>query len=135
MRHRVISEDTSRKMRGLFFLNAQEGSGRNARVPGYNVGGKTGTAEKVVRGGYSDEKKINSFLAAFPIDDPQYVVLVTLDEPKPEEGKSTATAGLNAAPTVANIVSRIGPMLSVEPLFEDDDAVARAIEVAYQEQD
>ncbi|WMS40848.1 penicillin-binding protein 2 [Acuticoccus sp. MNP-M23] len=131
--HRVISEDTSRKMRGLFYLNAQEGSGRQARVPGYNVGGKTGTAEKVVNGGYSDNKKVNSFLAAFPIDDPQYIVLVTLDEPKPEKGKTTATAGMNAAPTVANIVSRIGPMLSVEPLFQDDDAVARAIEVAYQE--
>jgi len=130
---RVISQETSRKVRELFYINAQEGSGRRARVPGYNVGGKTGTAEKAVKGGYSTDKRINSFLAAFPIDDPQYVTLVVLDEPKPEDGQHYATAGLNAAPTVANIISRIGPMLAVEPRFEDDDAVARAVEVAYQE--
>lgn len=131
--HRVISAETSRKMRDLYYLNAQEGSGRRARVPGYNVGGKTGTAEKAVRGGYAADKRINSFLAAFPIDNPQYVTLVVLDEPRPEEGESAATAGLNAAPTVANIVTRIGPMLDVTPRFEDGDAVSRAIEIAYQE--
>ena len=130
---RVISPETSRKMRDLYYLNAQEGSGRRARVPGYNVGGKTGTAEKAVRGGYAADKRINSFLAAFPIDDPQYVTLVVLDEPRPEEGMREATAGLNAAPTVANIVTRIGPMLDVKPRFEDGDGVSRAIEVAYQE--
>ncbi|MEM9222642.1 MAG: penicillin-binding protein 2 [Pseudomonadota bacterium] len=130
---RVISAQTSSKMRELFHLNAQEGSGRRARVPGYNVGGKTGTAEKAVKGGYSSNKRINSFLAAFPIDAPQYVTLVVLDEPKPEDGETAATAGLNAAPTVANIVSRIGPMLAIEPRFEDDDPVARTFEVAYQE--
>ncbi|MEM8665147.1 MAG: penicillin-binding transpeptidase domain-containing protein, partial [Pseudomonadota bacterium] len=131
--HRVISSETSAKMRELFHLNAHEGSGRRARVPGYNVGGKTGTAEKVVNGRYDGDKRINSFLAAFPIDDPSYVVLVVLDEPQPEAGERAATAGLNAAPTVANIVSRIGPMLSVTPRFEEGDAVSRAIEVAYQE--
>ncbi|XWN33102.1 MAG: penicillin-binding protein 2 [Devosia sp.] len=130
---RVISPRASAQMRELFLLNGKEGSGRRARVPGYNVGGKTGTAEKAVRGGYDTDKRLNSFLAAFPIDDPRYIVLVVLDEPKPEEGQTAATAGLNAAPTVANIISRIGPMLSIPPRFEDDDAVARAITVAYQE--
>ncbi|MEM7693948.1 MAG: penicillin-binding protein 2 [Pseudomonadota bacterium] len=130
---RVISTVTSARMRELFALNAAEGSGRRARVPGYNVGGKTGTAEKVVNGQYATDKRINSFLAAFPIDAPEYVVLVVLDEPQPEEGERYATAGLNAAPTVANIVSRIGPMLSVAPRFAEGDPVARAIEVAYQE--
>lgn len=130
---RVVSAESSATMRWLFKLNAEEGSGRRAQVPGYNVGGKTGTAEKPVKGGYSDDKRINSFLAAFPIDDPQYVVLVVLDEPKPEEGQTIATAGMNAAPTVANIISRIGPMLDIAPRFENDDAVARAIEVAYQD--
>ncbi|GAB5375172.1 MAG: penicillin-binding protein 2 [Acuticoccus sp.] len=131
--HRVIAPETSRQLRELFYINAQEGSGRRARVPGYNVGGKTGTAEKATRGGYSADKRINSFLAAFPIDSPQYVTLVVLDEPKPEEGQRSATAGLNAAPTVANIITRIGPMLAVKPRFDDGDAVTRAIEVAYQE--
>ena len=130
---RVFSEDVSAQMRGLFKLNAEEGSGRRAQVPGYDVGGKTGTAEKAVAGGYSSDKRINSFLAAFPIADPRYIVLVVLDEPKPEAGEDAATAGLNAAPTVANIISRIGPMLGVEPTFEEDDPVTRAIEIAYQE--
>ncbi len=131
--HRVISPETSRKMRDLYYLNAHEGSGRQARVPGYNVGGKTGTAEKAAKGGYSTDKRINSFLAAFPIDEPQYVTLVVLDEPQPEKGQTAATAGMNAAPTVANIVTRIGPMLDVKPRFDDGDAVSRAIEIAYQE--
>lgn len=130
---RVLSAQASAQMRALFDLNAKEGSGRRAQVPGYHVGGKTGTAEKAVKGGYSSDKRFNSFLAAFPIDDPQYVILVVLDEPQPEEGKREATAGLNAAPTMANIISRVGPMLYVKPRFEDDDAVARAITVAYQE--
>ncbi|MEM0908370.1 MAG: penicillin-binding transpeptidase domain-containing protein [Pseudomonadota bacterium] len=131
---RVVKPETSLKMRELFHLNSQEGSGRRARVPGYNVGGKTGTAEKAVKGGYASDKRINSFLAAFPIDEPHYVTLVVLDEPKPEEGELAATAGLNAAPTVANIISRIGPMLGVRPRFDDTvDSVTRAIEVAYQE--
>ena len=131
--HRVLKPETSAKMRELLYINAQEGSGRRARVPGYNVGGKTGTAEKAVKGGYATDKRINSFLAAFPIDAPKYVVLVVLDEPKVEEGQVYATAGMNSAPTVANIISRIGPMLDVKPRFDKDDAVARAIEIAYQE--
>ncbi|MCF3936438.1 penicillin-binding protein 2 [Acuticoccus sp. M5D2P5] len=130
---RVISAEASDKMRRLLKLNAEEGSGRRAQVPGFDVGGKTGTAEKAVAGGYASDRRLNSFLAAFPIDDPQYVVLVVLDEPKPEEGQYAATAGLNAAPTVANIISRIGPMLNVTPRFNDNDDVARAMTVAYQD--
>ncbi|ORE96661.1 peptidoglycan D,D-transpeptidase FtsI family protein [Acuticoccus yangtzensis] len=130
---RVLSPQTSKQMRDLFYLNGNEGSGRSALVPGYNVGGKTGTAEKVVGGRYAENKRFNSYLAAFPMDDPQYIVLVVIDEPKPEEGKHYATAGWNAAPTVANIISRVGPMLHVEPRFPNDDAIERAITVAYQE--
>ncbi|UOM33608.1 penicillin-binding protein 2 [Acuticoccus sp. I52.16.1] len=130
---RVISPQASQQMRALFKLNGEEGSGRSALVPGYSVGGKTGTAEKASKGGYNKNKRFNSYLAAFPIDDPQYVVLVVLDEPKPEEGKHYATAGWNAAPTVANVISRVGPMLHVEPRFPENEAVERAITVAYQE--
>ncbi|MGX1096606.1 peptidoglycan D,D-transpeptidase FtsI family protein [Amorphus sp. MBR-141] len=119
---RVVSTRTSMEMRDLFLLNGQTGSGRNAQVDGYRVGGKTGTADKVVNGRYSHNKRRNSFLAAFPMDDPQYVILVVLDEPEPEEGKVYATAGWNAAPTVANIVRRAAPMLGVPPKFETDDA-------------
>ena len=113
----VLSEKASQEMRYLFRLNVEKGSGRRAEVPGYFVGGKTGTAEKVVRGRYSSEKRFNAFLAAFPIDDPQYVVLVIIDEPKPEAGKSGATAGSNAAPMVGNIIRRSAAILGVQPDF------------------
>ena len=103
---RVVSEKTSSLMRYLFRLNALKGSGRKAEVQGYLVGGKTGTAEKVVNGRYSNAKRFNAFLSAFPMDDPQYVVLVVIDEPKPEKGNRYATAGWNAAPTVKAIISR-----------------------------
>ena len=115
----VVSEKTSANMRYLLRLNVEKGSGRRAEVVGFKVGGKTGTAEKVVNGRYSSDKRFNAFLAAFPIDDPQYVVLVIVDEPKPEDGKKSATAGLNAAPVVGNIIRRAAPVLGVKPDFEN----------------
>lgn len=118
---RVVSKKTSDLMRYLFRLNVLKGSGRKAEVQGYLVGGKTGTAEKVVNGGYSKAKRFNAFLSAFPVDDPQYVVLVVIDEPKPEKGNRYATAGWNAAPTVNAIISRAGPMLGVHPDFSEQD--------------
>jgi cell division protein FtsI (penicillin-binding protein 3) len=111
----VLRPETSATMRQLFRLNALKGSGRRADVPGYRVGGKTGTAEKVVNGRYSTDKRRNAFLAAFPMDAPEYMVLVVLDEPKPEKPGIGATAGLNAAPTVAAVIRRIAPMLGLEP--------------------
>ncbi len=120
----VISEKTSIAMRYLFRLNVEKGSGRRAGVPGYFVGGKTGTAEKVVNGRYSSSKRFNAFLSGFPIHDPQYVVLVILDEPKPEKDGAGATAGSNAAPTVANIIRRSASLLGVKPEFgHESDAL------------
>jgi len=116
--HRIVKLKTSKMMRHLFRLNVLRGSGRRAEVGGFRVGGKTGTAEKVVNGRYSSTKRFNSFLAAFPMDDPQYVVLVVLDEPKSEKKGVGATAGLNAAPTVSKIIRRIAPMLRISPKFE-----------------
>ena len=121
----VISPKTSDEMRILMRDNVMEGSGRRAEVEGFRVGGKTGTAEKVVNGRYSNSVRFNAFLAAFPVDDPQYVVLVIIDEPKPEEGKHSATAGLNAAPMVGAIIRRSAAFLGVEPKFGDDAAIAR----------
>lgn len=117
----VVKEETSEAMRYLFRMNVQKGSGRQAGVPGYDVGGKTGTAEKVVGGRYSSDKRFNAFLSAFPIRDPKYVVLVILDEPKPEKGKGGATAGSNAAPTVSAIIRRTAVFLGVKPDFSPDD--------------
>ncbi|HEX2256951.1 MAG TPA: penicillin-binding protein 2, partial [Afifellaceae bacterium] len=112
---RVIRPETSHAMRMLMRMNVEKGTGKRADVPGYLVGGKTGTAEKVVNGKYSSSKRRNVFLAAFPMDEPRYLVLVMLDEPQPEKPGMGATAGLNTAPTVAAIVRRIAPMIGVEP--------------------
>jgi len=114
----ILRPETSEKMKYLFKLNGQIGSGTRADVAGYRVGGKTGTAEKIENGRYASNKRFNSYLAAFPIDDPQYVVLAVLDEPKAEKEIGAAAAGLNAAPTVAAIVKRIAPMLNVPPRFD-----------------
>ncbi|SHM23118.1 peptidoglycan D,D-transpeptidase FtsI family protein [Roseibium suaedae] len=127
---RVVSEDVSRKMRYLFRLNVTErgGSGKRAEVPGYVVGGKTGTAEKIEHGRYVSNKRRNSFLSAFPMDDPRYVVLTVIDEPKPERPGLPATAGMNAATMVGNIIRRAAPMLGVMPQFQDSE---KPIEVSY----
>ncbi|MBO6758584.1 MAG: penicillin-binding protein 2 [Roseibium sp.] len=124
----VVSPEISRVMRYLFRLNVLSGSGRRADVPGYMVGGKTGTAEKIENGRYVSNKRRNTFLSAFPMDDPRYVVLVVLDEPKPEREGIGATAGLNTAPTVGAIVRRAAPMLGVMPRFGEGE---ETIEIAY----
>jgi len=123
---RVISEDTSREMRYLFRLNVLQGSGSRAEVPGYLVGGKTGTAEKVVDGRYSSTQVLNSFLAAFPMDNPQYVVLVVVDDPHPAVPGGGNTAGYNAAPTVANVIRRSASILGVAPRFTPFDGATLA---------
>ncbi|MGB3501450.1 MAG: penicillin-binding protein 2 [Mesorhizobium sp.] len=125
----VIKEKTSEDMRYLYRLNAEKGSGKRAEVPGYRVGGKTGTAEKVVNGRYSSDKRFNAFLAAFPMDDPQYIVLSIIDEPKPEKPGMGATAGSNAAPIVANIIRRSAAFLGVKPEFGHESS---ALLVSYQ---
>ncbi|GAB4145563.1 MAG: penicillin-binding protein 2 [Sphingomonadales bacterium] len=115
-RPRVVSEDTSRTMRQLMRLVVTDGTGRNADVPGYRLGGKTGTAEKAVASGYNRRANITSFLGAFPMDAPRYVVLAVLDEPQGiDETHGFATAGWNAAPIVRNVVLRVAPMLGIEP--------------------
>lgn len=118
----VIKPQTSRDMRYLYKLNADIGSGRRATVAGYRVGGKTGTADKLVNGRYADDVRFNAFLAAFPIDNPAYIVLTIIDEPKPEEGKLSATAGLNAAPMAADIIRRSATFLGVAPDFGKEEA-------------
>ena len=128
--HRVVKTETSDAIRSLMRLNVQKGSGRNADVPGYFVGGKTGTAEKVVNGRYSSNKRRNVFLSAFPMDDPRYLVLVLLDEPNPEKPGISATAGRNAAPTVAGIVRRIAPMLGIQPRLDEPDNAMTATAMA-----
>jgi len=125
---RVLSEDTSIKMRALMRLVVRRGTGKNADAKGYLVGGKTGTADKQVAGKYSRNSRIASFAGAFPIHDPRYVVLVVVDEPKGiKRTFNYATGGWVAAPAVGNIVSQMGPMLGIRPTeiatMEDDAPV------------
>ena len=124
---RVVKPETSATLRYLFRLNATEGSARKADAPGYRVGGKTGTAEKVVNGRYAKDKNMNSFVGAFPMDNPKYVVLLMLDEPQATpETYGFATAGWNAVPAAGNIIARIAPLLGIEPVLTDDDRKALA---------
>ncbi|HET7575192.1 MAG TPA: penicillin-binding protein 2 [Sphingomicrobium sp.] len=113
---RVFSADTSYRMRSLLRLVVMKGTGRKADAPGYRVGGKTGTAQKVIDGRYSQTVNVTSFAGVFPMDDPRYVVVVMLDEPKATpETYGFTTAGWNVAPVVSKTISRIAPMLGVTP--------------------
>ena len=124
---RVLSEKTSDAMRAMMRMIAtvEGGTGRqaDAAARGYDIGGKTGSAEKVgARGGYSKSTNRTVFVAAFPIAAPRYVVFVMLDEPHGiKETYNFATAGWNAAPTAGTIVNKIGPMLGVYPVGHDDN--------------
>ena len=116
----VIKPSTSADMRYLFRLNVTDGTAGKAEVPGYRVGGKTGTAEKVVNGRYSKDHRLTSFVGAFPMDDPQYVMLIMLDDPKPlPETYGNATSGWNAVPTAGKVIARIAPLLGVMPEFDE----------------
>ncbi|MBJ3783752.1 peptidoglycan D,D-transpeptidase FtsI family protein [Devosia sediminis] len=120
---RVISEETSAYMRYLMRLNAistgGSGSQMNRAAQGYRVGGKTGTAEKVVDGRYSSNKVTNFFASAFPLDNPRYAMVIMVDEPKAENPQSGTTAGWNAGTMTGRIVQRVAPMLGVAPDFTE----------------
>ncbi|MGQ0677927.1 MAG: peptidoglycan D,D-transpeptidase FtsI family protein [Rhodospirillales bacterium] len=113
----VIKPETSRTMRSLMRMVVEKGTGRRAAIDGYHLGGKTGTAEKVsAQGGYARKALLSSFVAAFPIDDPRYVVLAMLDEPHGTKATGGfATGGAVAAPVVGRVAARIGPILAVDP--------------------
>jgi cell division protein FtsI (penicillin-binding protein 3) len=113
---RVYSEDTSYKMRQMLRMIVVAGTGRKGEAPGFRVGGKTGTAEKTSSGGYSKKVNVSTFAAAFPMDEPRYVVIVMLDAPKgTADTFGFTTAAWTAAPVVSKVISRSGPMLGVLP--------------------
>ena len=98
-------------------LVVTHGTGRKADAPGYMVGGKTGSAEKVNGRGYDRHRLLSSFVAAFPINKPRYLVLVLLDEPKGNASThGYATAGWTAAPVVGRVIARIGPLAGLAPV-------------------
>jgi len=113
---RVFSEDTSYKMRALLRLVVTQGTGRKADAPGYRVGGKTGTAEKLLNGRYTSSAVVTSFAGVFPMDEPRYVMVMMLDDPKATaETYGFHTAAWNIGPAFGVTVSRIAPMLGVRP--------------------
>ncbi|MDJ0857538.1 MAG: penicillin-binding protein 2 [Dinoroseobacter sp.] len=118
---RVVSERTSAAAREMLHQVVERGTASFARVPGYAIGGKTGTADKPKTrgGGYYDDKVIATFSSAFPIDDPEYVLVVTLDEPVESSGSEPRrTAGWTAVPVSAEITRRIAPLLGLRPSVE-----------------
>jgi cell division protein FtsI (penicillin-binding protein 3) len=118
---RVVKKDTSDKIRYLMRLNAEIGTAKKAEelAKGYYLGGKTGTAEKVINGRYSKKQVLNSFTAVLPMDNPQYQVLVMIDEPKAlPETHGFITSGWNAVPAGGKVIARVAPLLGLEPRMD-----------------
>jgi cell division protein FtsI (penicillin-binding protein 3) len=116
---RVIKPETSALMRYLMRLNVEKGTASKADVAGYYIGGKTGTADKVVFGRYTKTKVLTDFMAVLPADQPRYVLMIMLDEPKAlPETHGFTTSGWNAVPTGGAVVARIAPLLGIEPRLD-----------------
>ena len=113
---RVISEQTSYRMRQMLRLIVLKGTGRKADAPGYRIGGKTGTGEVPSGGGYDRSRNMATFVGVFPADKPRYVILSMLDSPQGTAATGGwKTAAWNAAPVVGRVVSRVGSLLGVMP--------------------
>ena len=121
IRKRVIRSDVSQTLINILYQVVERGTASAARVHGYSVAGKTGTAKKVKpTGGYYDKKNITTFASVFPAEAPKYVLLVTLDEPVVLTGlKSRRTAGWTAAPISSEIIYRAAPLLGVRPNLQN----------------
>ena len=115
----VIKAETSEAMRYLMRLNAEIGTAKKVDIDGYFVGGKTGTAEKVINGRYSKTRLFTTFMAVAPSDQPKYLFLTIMDEPQglPETG-GYATAAYNSGYVTGQIIQRVGPVLGLAPRFE-----------------
>ncbi|MCP8937174.1 penicillin-binding protein 2 [Alsobacter sp. SYSU M60028] len=117
--HRVIKPETSEALRFVMRLNAERGSASKAAIPGFFVGGKTGTAEKVIGGRYSKNRLFTTFMAIAPADKPKYLFVVLYDEPQGlPETYGFATAAWNAGATTGKIIERAAPLLGIPPRFE-----------------
>ena len=128
----VFSPETVRQVRAILrnVVTHKRGTGKKADVKGYVVGGKTGTSEKNKVGGYHKDLNIASFVAAFPAHAPRYVVVVMIDEPKPQKfNYGYTTGGWVAAPAVGNFISRAAVLLNVPPVNEKKPEIRRLLEV------
>ncbi len=123
---RVVSEAVSRRSMSMLRQVVQDGTASFGEVPGYEVGGKTGTADKprTRGGGYYDDKVIATFATAFPASDPQYVLVVTLDEPSENSGEEPRrTAGWTAVPVAAEMIRRVAPLLGLRPQVDSPQSI------------
>lgn len=123
--HVVMSADTAARVTAMMRETVRVGSGRLADVSGYEVAGKTGTAEKPGPNGYDPERNITSFAAVFPASRPQFVVLVVLDEARPKIGDAR-TASTTATAVAGRLIARAAPMLDVEPVLGASAGPVRA---------
>jgi cell division protein FtsI (penicillin-binding protein 3) len=115
-KHRVISPETARALMAMMRETVLHGTGVNADALGYEVAGKTGTAEKPGPDGYDPDRNITSFAAVFPASRPQFVVLVVLDEAQPRTGDAR-TAAYTAASIAGRVIARAAPLLDVQPVL------------------
>ncbi len=129
---KVMSLNTSKMMRQLLRGVVVKGSGKRANVAGYEVAGKTGTAQKLVNGRYIDKKVMTSFMATFPVSNPKYALFLMMDEPKAsKETFGFATSGWNTVPTAGEIITAIAPQLDVQANYDIDDKREKLIEASY----
>lgn len=117
LRRRVISEETSKIMLSIMKDSAEAGT-KQAYRPGYRIGGKSGTAQKVIDGRYVDGKFISSFIGAAPVDDPRAVVLVMVDEPDRSIGYY---GSIVAGPVAADLLENILKYYDVEPVYTEEE--------------
>ena len=124
---RVVSPEVSNALRQLMYLVVKDGTGRAARLPGYVVGGKTGTAEKLIETSfglrYSSDNVLSTFLAAFPMHDPQYIIYVLFDEPQGKNNNGAIGSSVVAVPVVKEIIERMTPFVKIAPYNENSTIV------------
>jgi cell division protein FtsI (penicillin-binding protein 3) len=134
--HRVYTEETSYRMRALLRLVVTDGTGRKADAPGYRIGGKTGTAEKVAGHHYTGAAVVTTFAGVFPMEAPRYVIVCMLDNPKAlPETFGFHTAAWNVAPVVSRVVSRIGPVLGVQPDLSRDANMSEVLPFIHRDEE
>jgi cell division protein FtsI (penicillin-binding protein 3) len=127
---RVFSNETARSVRSMMRLvvSHPDGTGNFAEAPGYMVGGKTGTAEKILNGGYNKKANLATFVATFPVHDPRYVLTIMIDEPKGQkQSYGYATGGWVAAPAVRRIVEQAAPILGIHPVDENSPEIRQKL--------
>ena len=128
---RIFSKQTSMKMKSIMRLvvSNKYGTAKQAEAPGYLVGGKTGTAEKISKsGGYLKKQNIVAFTAGFPMNNPRFVITVMIDNPKGQKSSFwRRTAGWVAAPVVSEIVTRIAPILGIKPEMNESVVLTKSL--------